>query len=652
MPQKISPDIMRTCKVCGVVFHPTSRKQECCNRLKTVNCLICGKEMEVKCTTGYVKKTCSRECGLMYSKQLKSESEISVTRKCKWCGKEFTPTTSRNVYCDGPHYQTCAVCGKQFQIDLTTHPEVKTCSKECKNALSLQNRDIAKEQEHLKRTLLDKYGVDNAMRIEGTKDKLKQTNLEKYGSEWYTQTQEYKDNVKQTSLEKYGVEHHLQSAEVIAKRTATVNAKYGVDNVAQSAEVKQSIRSSLIQKYGVINPSQYPEFKAKATASAKMSTFEARVKALFDNYHIEYKHHYIMKVENYSHEFDFYLPKYKFLIDCDGLYYHGYLDDADGERVRTDYDEIRLQLVPNDYIFHVIVEGQEEKDIKYIVNILSQIDNNVFEYENELFNWCRSISFPYPEYSHERMKKDYKHLCNYNNVKYSPSATLGLSAIEHYHHSIYDANVHGCCSPVEGWNNDDKLKQVIRNRLIYKNDVDPHKILRGFNISKICPRISIFNPVLARYLTLKYLADYDTVFDPFSGYSGRLLGVSSTGKKYIGHDLNAQAIQESDQIILELDLDNAEVKLQDILTDDNTDYECILTCPPYNNKEHYNAETTCKTCDEWIDLIINKYTCSRYVFVVDSTTKYSNNIREIIKSTSHLSKVQEYVVVIDGDAKV
>ena len=191
------------------------------------------------------------------------------------------------------------------------------------------------------------------------------------------------------------------------------------------------------------------------------------------------------------------------------------------------------------------------------------------------------------------------------------------------------------------------MKKVIHNRLIYKNDVDPHKVLKGFNISKICPRVSVFNPVLAKYLIEKYLNEFNTVFDPFSGFSGRLLGCAAVGKQYIGQDLNPVAVAEANQIIKVLELQNVSVSVKNILDDTGT-YDCLLTCPPYGTKEHYADETVFKSCDEWIDEILHRFKCNRYVVVVDNTDKYKECVTEEIRSTSHFNKTVEYVVVINS----
>ena len=36
---------------------------------------------------------------------------------------------------------------------------------------------------------------------------------------------------------------------------------------------------------------------------------------------------------------------------------------------------------------------------------------------------------------------------------------------------------------------------------------------------------------------LKYLNDFDTIYDPCSGYSGRLIGALCAGKNFVGSDI-------------------------------------------------------------------------------------------------------------------
>lgn len=558
------------------------------------------------------------------------------TKICPMCGSEFEPKNSTQKYCREIKTASCKICGRPIEY---------ICGQYVPNSCDSESCIVA----YQKQAFMEKHGVENAMQLPDAVEKIRQSNLKKYGVDWYVQTNEYKERVKHTSLEKYGVEHHLQSKEVISKRIETVRDKYGSDNVFSSEYGKAKVKETLMERYGVINPSQNPESKTKATRNARYSKLEEHVKEILDNYSIEYIYHYVIRKDDLSHEFDFYIPKYNLLIDADGLYYHAYLDDPDGGRVREDYDEVRLKLVPEGFIFQVVVETNEEKQIKELMSTLVSIDGDLLKYDSKLFEWCRSIPFPYPSYTDKRLFSDWNHLQNYFNDTYIPQCRIGLSLIKQFHRSIYECHVGTNLSPLEGWYDDDKLKQVIKNRLIYRNNVDPSKILAGFSVSKTCPSVSIFNPILARYLTLKYLNCFDTVFDPFSGFSGRLLGVTSCGKHYVGQDINARTINECSDIISLLNLSSvAKVSRKDILSSSGN-YQCLLTCPPYNKKEIYGSETVFKSCDEWIDECLNRFDCERYVFVIDKTEKYSKYITETISSDSHFNKTLEYVVVIDSD---
>ena len=403
-----------------------------------------------------------------------------------------------------------------------------------------------------------------------------------------------------------------------------------------------------IEKFGVPYVSQCAEVKQKATRNSKNSKLEQRISALLDNYNIKYLRHFFLSEKRLSHEFDFFLPDCRLLIDADGIYFHGYLDDPDGVRVREDYDEVRLALVPEDCRFMVLIEGDEDRQLKEIVNLIEQTTGSLSELDSQLFEWCRSIDFPWPQYSEERMFKDWSHLIRYSNMTYVPQCRLGQSLIKHFHKSIFHARVGSALSPFEAWHDDNALKQVIRNRLIYKNDVQPAKILAGFNLSKICPSVSTFNPVLTKYLVKKYLDEFSEIFDPFSGFSGRLLGVAACEKRYKGQDLNGNAVSESNDIItfLKLDASKYSVVKKDVL-ESQGEFECLLTCPPYNKKEVYNNETMFKCCDEWIQECLDRFDCKRYVFVVDETKKFESFVKEEIRSDSHLTHAVERVVVID-----
>lgn len=75
-------------------------------------------------------------------------------------------------------------------------------------------------------------------------------------------------------------------------------------------------------------------------------------------------------------------------------------------------------------------------------------------------------------------------------------------------------------------------------------------------------------------------------------------------------------------------------------------YDCLFTCSPYNLKEIWNENETNLSCDEWIDECLKRFTCKRYIFVVDKTEKYKDKIVEEISNKSHFGNNIEYIIVI------
>ena len=120
-----------------------------------------------------------------------------------------------------------------------------------------------KRQIGRKKTSIERYGVDSALKSEVVKDKIKKTCLEKYGVENPRQSTEIKDKYKKTCLEKYGVENPQQTKEIREKTCATMIKKYGVENPQQSKEIREKTSVTMMKKYGVSHPSQSEEIKSR-----------------------------------------------------------------------------------------------------------------------------------------------------------------------------------------------------------------------------------------------------------------------------------------------------------------------------------------------------------------------------------------------------
>lgn len=344
------------------------------------------------------------------------------------------------------------------------------------------------------------------------------------------------------------------------------------------------------------------------------------------------------------------------VIDLDGSFYHGDSCDYDGIHSKEEYDEKRSLSVSDNVKISIIQDTKFTKCFEATIKLL-MIDYD--EYVNSMFKSFRLMPFPNPQYSDVELLKSYSSLvrmkCDdkyHNDI--SLNTRIGDRLIQHFHPSIYQANTKGNMSPYEAWYNDDLLRQVIENRIIYQTHLNPNKILQGFNISKIAPKVSVFSAGRAKILINKYLNTSNEIFDPFSGFSGRMLGTISLGKRYIGEDISGIHVNESNRMI-EFLTDykdivgnfNATVSCSNVLSSYGS-YECLFTCPPYEDKEQWlNVPVDARTCDDWIDECLNRFNCKRYLFVVDYTYKYNDYVVDKIINKSHFSNNAELVILIE-----
>lgn len=267
----------------------------------------------------------------------------------------------------------------------------------------------------------------------------------------------------------------------------------------------------------------------------------------------------------------------------------------------------------------------------------------------EYFEQFNNMDFPLYTLTEQALKESYQTLINNRDPK--PRANTAIEIVTSAHPSVWTCNVFKHKSPAEAWYTPELLYKTIANRLKYVGEnLTPKDIIHGFSVTKVAPRVSLFRPALAKYLVNKYLADYNTIFDPCAGFSGRMLGVCSLGKHYTGQDCNWCTIQEATKLRDQLNLD-AELTYKNSIYDKGS-YDCLFTCPPYMNKtgdmiEIWNEEIEPLSEDEWIDTCLTNFMCEKYLFVVGTTEKYKDYIVETISNKSHFSNKMEFVIYID-----
>ena len=192
---------IKVCKYCGETFITISPTKEICDNIHYKICPICGKKFPVKNNRLSEDLCCSKSCAnerrndhiknTLDSKESGWNQSKTIYHKiCKYCGKEFETTHYNKEYCDNPHFATCVVCGKKFEISIE---QIKrgtiTCSSKCSRVLA-------------SKTALQKYGVDSYSKTEQFKKRIQNkytlarqkqlsTNVSKFGKASVSCTDEW-----------------------------------------------------------------------------------------------------------------------------------------------------------------------------------------------------------------------------------------------------------------------------------------------------------------------------------------------------------------------------------------------------------------------------------------------------------------------------
>ena len=609
----------------------------------TFKCIKCGKEETIRrptynhrietgkiglCTECIVKMQNLEKWG--HENYMKSEHFLK-TREQTWMAKyrvdnpfklqeiqdKCKETWKQNLGVDNP-----------FKLKEIQEKRKKTWEE----TLGVDNPSKAKEIKDKKiKHFLEVFGVDNPRKADYVKAKIAKSSLDHfrkvYGvdSAWHLEF--VQEKAKQTSLKRYGATHAFAAPEIRAKFLQ---------------QWKESYEKTCLERYGVPHVlSAGSPIRKKSAKSRSFPKTEKRLLEFLKNRNIPFIHRFLLC----SHEFDVAILNENgaviALVDVDGSYYHNWLSEANGFNlpVTYEYDALRPTYC-GDLKFIAIHDKDFENGLKEILKVL---DQNYDEYLQSIFDWCRKIGIPYPNYPNQILMKSWFDLCKIQKISFH--GQIGYKLIRQFHKSIWHAKKEGYeYSPIEAYLDDTLLWKAIKNRFIYANTLDPACVLDAFTIAKIAPRVSVFQPSTAKKLVMQYLNQYKQIFDPFSGYSGRMLGAIASGKEYVGQDCNPTTIHESEVLAKFLDI-HPILSVQDSAKTIGK-YECLFTCPPYNLKENWGQEIENHSCDEWIDICLKNYDCQAYLFVVDKTDKYKEFVVETINNNSHLVKSSEQVVLI------
>ena len=453
-----------------------------------------------------------------YCSMLCAQASLEVKKKrAKSCLKHFgCKNPMQNSSIRNKVYNTCAkLYGKRYRLEFSN----KRTSTLIKKHGSIKKAYNTFKDKRIK-TTLKKYGVKYAVCNDKVRKKREVTNIRRYGNISPLSNEKVRKKMELTNIERYGFSNVSKSKKIINKSKETCLLKYGYTSWMKSKDGR--LKSSSIQRNPKIHEKIFASRKKKNHGYLSNSEylFSKRLKNTF-----YFKSEYFLN----GHHFDFAIfrsGKLDTLVEIDGEYFHGLLNDCDGKFVRGDADHYRFSLVPKGVKFLVI----DSKKIKEGFNELRRIYR--MSYKEFIKDMINSIpkSIPYYSFSKERMRKDYEHLCHY---KYRNNANLGRSIILNYCKSIFDSL---------DWS---KRKELIKEHRIYYSPVSSHNPLDGLieikNISK-----------LREKYRKKYKGKKEVEHKKYS--PEKMLAICSLNKSYSCNCKNKSEFNEAMKIIKLLNL--------------------------------------------------------------------------------------------------
>lgn len=544
----------------------------------------------------------------------------------------------------------------------------------------------------IKQALLDKYGVDNAFKIESVKQDLHsrqqeiqhkrdithslhygdipgwnlvksiETRKQLYGSAWNT------SKIAQTKQNRYGNKTFNNSAKAfVTKRyNGTLNSsipeqlvvsvvkyccpnaitQYKSEKYPFSCDVYDPVSDTYFEYNGSWTHGGHPFDKNSCEDLKTLESWKAK--------HTQY-------YDNAAHTWAIRDPHKREVAKANGVKLVEFWNFNDVETYfGVDFKISDLSDKTTDTYVKVIQQPRQHT-----------AEKSYRTFGESSFKKFQTYSFPYPTISQKSICHELETLQSSQTADYTPSKLIRST-----HLSMYKCR-RGKISPYEYWNKlkdqksfqDGTWEKYYLNRFIYAEStkanefrstgmLDPKTILDGFTTTKIAPCVGYLKPMLAKRLVHEYLDDCSEVFCPFNGFSGIMLGTAlGCRKNYIGQDINEQQIAESQQIVeiaksngYEI---NVDLSAKDVFSSSGT-YESLICCPPYQDIEQWNFDNAgnCTdknlTCDGWIDVCLSNFNCRKYVFIVDdkSTKKYKDYVVEQLTNRSHFGVNHEFVVVI------
>lgn len=243
------------------------------------------------------------------------------------------------------------------------------------------------------------------------------------------------------------------------------------------------------------------------------------------------------------------------------------------------------------------------------------------------FRYWRARGLPYYQLSISEMKEEYQRLARVRKESILlgeeiQMSMVGLKIANFFHPQMWSVPVKRSRSPLEQFNDDIKLRKIIRKALriwpdrFSVNESNLRRMLKSFSYTTC---VSNFRPTAAKAVYETYSKDGDHILDFSAGYGGRLLGCLPLRRHYTGMDPCSKQINGLRRMVIELQkLTNLEANVtlkkacaEDLLKEmEGESFSLIFSSPPYFDNEKYCNDSSQSylrypTYAEWKDSFLN-----------------------------------------------
>jgi hypothetical protein len=236
-------------------------------------------------------------------------------------------------------------------------------------------------------------------------------------------------------------------------------------------------------------------------------------------------------------------------------------------------------------------------------------DTEKTRWVEDILKILRGVGFPYPEVLVgevalgvlERLSRSASQRVG---QEIRPKSYLGVNLCNGYFPNRFQASWRGKRTAFEDWFRDDGLRWAIRFQLDKGSPVVPSRVLRALTMQRRTP--TIFRPLVAKYLYQTYCSAGGKVWDPCSGYGGRLLGALAAGVTYLGTDVETATVDGNNRLAEVLGKTHqAKVLEHPAETFDPGEVDMVFTSPPYFGTELYGGSEgqsfrRYPTFDDWL----------------------------------------------------